>query len=218
MSAIHPKLDLKSKSRSMLEFAFALAIAVHMGLFLLYPRFVVEAYVEEDNQIKIHVEDIPQTEQIKRPPPPPRPSVPIESEDENLLDDVTIEDTEFFDFDDVPPPPPGPSAEEEEIPPFLPLEDQPQIKGGLSSLNKYMRYPEIAKKAGVEGLVMVAALIGKDGKVEDIRVEKSIGAGCDEEAVRVIRDHLEFSPAKQRGKAVKFWFRIPVRFSLKGAK
>ena len=172
--------------------------------------------IEDEAQINIQVEDIPQTEQIKRPPPPPRPAVPIESEDENLLDDVTIDEASSFDFSDVPPPPPAPSEDEEEIPPFLPLEDQPKIKGGLQELSKYLKYPEIARKAGVEGNVLVQALIGKDGKVQQIKLVKGIGAGCDEEAMRVIKDHLEFEPAKQRGKTVAFWFSIPVRFTLKG--
>ncbi len=216
MRQIHPKVDLKKKSRVMMEYAVAAALAAHMVLFLLYPRFTGTAVIEDEAQINIQVEDIPQTEQVKRPPPPPRPAVPIESEDENLLDDVTIEESSFFDFDEVPPPPPAPAEEEEEIPPFLPLEDQPKIKGGLQELAKYLKYPEIARKAGVEGTVLVQALIGRDGRVEQVKVVKGIGAGCDEEAVRVIQNHLEFEPAKQRGKAVRFWFSIPVRFQLKG--
>ena len=219
MRQIHPKVDFKTKTRMVMEYAVALSLAAHMVLFLLYPRFINTTVIEDEAQINIQVEDIPQTEQVKRPPPPPRPAVPIESEDENLLDDVTIdESSSFFDFNEVPPPPPAPAEEEEEIPPFLPLEDQPKIKGGLQELARYLKYPEIARKAGVEVNVLVQALIGKDGRVQQVKVVKGIGAGCDEEAVRVIQEHLEFEPAMQRGKPVAFWFSIPVRFQLKGTK
>lgn len=201
-----------------MEYAVAASLALTMILFLSYPRFESSTAVQDlSPKINILVQDIPQTEQFKRPPAPPRPAMPIESENENLLDDVTIDenvDMKGFDFSELSPPP-APPVEEEEIPPFLPLEDQPKIIGGLQELQKYLRYPDVARKAGIEGTVVITALIGKDGKVEETRVVKSLGLGCDEEAVSVISERLKFTPAMQRGKPVKFWFSIPIQFILK---
>jgi protein TonB len=142
--------------------------------------------------------------------------VPIASEDEDIMDDVTIEDTDFFEFDDDMAPPPPPPPEEEEIPPFLPLEDQPKIIGGLDALYKHLKYPEIARKAGIEGTVIISALIGKTGQVEQIRVDKSLGNnGCDEAAINAVKQ-VKFTPAKQRGRPVKFWYSFPIKFKLTG--
>ena len=78
--------------------------------FYFFPRFLGEGertnftFIEE-----IETFDIPQTEQMKIPEPPPRPSVPIASEDEFFDEDITIEDTDFDDFEDWDTPPPPPS-------------------------------------------------------------------------------------------------------------
>jgi len=211
----HPDVDLKLRSKKVLELCIVISLAFHILVFFIFPKFDFEASEIEEPNIQLIAEEIPPTEHIKRPPPPSRPSVPIESEDEDIMDDFTIDET-IVDFSDVPPPPPPPPEEEEEIPPFLPLEDQPKIIGGLASIKKYLKYPEIARKAGIEGLVIVVALIDKKGLVEDIRIQKSLGNnGCDEAAAEAIKK-LQFIPAKQRGKPVKFWFSIPVRFTLTG--
>ena len=77
--------------------------------FLTFPRFVNKMVLDEEIQIVIEQIDIPQTEQFDRPPPPARPSVPVESEDEDIADDLTIEETDLDSFEawDAPPPPPS---------------------------------------------------------------------------------------------------------------
>jgi protein TonB len=211
----HPKVDLKAKSRRVLETCVVITLAAHVVAFMIYQQFGAGEALEENVQTLIQVDEIPPTEQIKRPPPPARPSVPIESEDEDLLDDVTIEDTDIA-FDEVPPPPPPPPEEENEvIPPFLPLEDQPKIVGGIAAIQKLVKYPELARKAGVEGTVIVKALIGTTGSVDNVEVVKGLGAGCDEAAADAVRQ-VKFTPAKQRGKPVRFWFSIPIKFQLAG--
>ena len=76
--------------------------------FLTFPRFVNKMVLDEEVQIVIEQIDIPQTEQFDRPPPPARPSVPVESESEDVADDVTLDEFNLDDFDawDAPPPPP----------------------------------------------------------------------------------------------------------------
>ena len=210
---VNPKLDMKKKSRKVLELAVAISIALHMVIFILYPKFEFKPIEAAQPTVLVKVDEIEQTEQVRRPPPPNVPAVPVESEDEDIAEDVTIDET-TFDFAEVPPPPPPPPEEEEEIPPFLPIEDQPKIIGGYEELRKYLKYPTVALKAGIEGVVYVRALIGKDGLPEKIEVTRGLGnVGLNEAAVEAVK-HVRFTPAMQRNKPVKFWFAIPIRFQL----
>ena len=171
--------------------------------------------MEELDQI-LEIEDIPETEQLKKPPPPAAPSVPIESEDEDLMEDITIEDTEILDFSNFDVPPPPPPIEEEEIPDFLPLENQPKPIGGIGAIQKLIKYPEIAIKAGIQGQVVIHVLVNEEGIPVETRVLKSLGnSGCDEAAIDAILK-TRFTPASQRNRPVKFWMSIPIKFQLTG--
>ena len=90
----------------------------------------------------------------------------------------------------------------------------PELVGGIGGLQKRVKYPEIAKKAGVEGTVFLQFIVDEQGNVVDPVVLRGIGAGCDEEALKAIRT-AKFSPGMQRGKPVKVKFSLPVRFRLK---
>ena len=163
--------------------------------------------------IQIDVQDIPQTEQMKRPPAPSRPAIPIESEDEDISEDETIETTEI-DLTELPPPPEAPQ-EDESATIFIAYDDPPQPIGGFAAIQKNLVYPEIARKAGVEGTVFIKVLVDAKGNVVDTDVIKSLGNnGCDEAAVKAIKS-VKWKPAMQRDKPVKVWVSIPVRFMLK---
>ena len=77
-----------------------------------------------------------------------------------------------------------------------------------------MKYPAQARRMGIEGRVFVEFIINKDGSLTEIKFIKGIGAGCDEEAVRVIQSAPAWNPAKQRGKAVKQRYTLPIIFKL----
>lgn len=175
--------------------------------FLIYPRFVNRMVLEEEVQIVIEQIDIPQTEQFDRPPPPARPSVPVESESEDIADDVTLDEFNLDEFDawDAPPPPPeGPRVK------FIPYDDPPVP---LSPIRP--RYPEIAQEAGIEGTVIVQVFVDEKGRVKDTVILKGIpNTGLDEAASEAIRT-VRFRPAKQRERAVGVWISIPVNFRLK---
>ena len=85
----------------------------------------------------------------------------------------------------------------------------------LSFFAKNIVYPEIAKRAGVEGKVILSFVIDKSGDIKDIQVAKGIGAGCDEEAVRVLNSMPRWKPGKQNGKPVLTRIIIPVVFKLR---
>ena len=172
--------------------------------------------VQLAEQEVVQMEEIQQTQQIEKPPPPPRPPVPVEVPDDEVLDDVELDLDVSLDLDemiDLPPPPP-PAEEEEEPEIFVIVEQSPELIGGLVGLQKKIRYPEIAKKAGVEGRVYLQFVVDEQGNVHDPIVTRGIGAGCDEEAIRAIME-AKFKPGKQRGKAVKVKMSLPTTFKLK---
>lgn len=156
-----------------------------------------------------------QTKQEAKIPPPQRPVVPIEvPNDEIIEDEIIFMDSELH-FDEIAPLPlqPPKNDEEEEVEIFIVVEQQPVLIGGLSELQKKIRYPAIAIDAGIEGRVIVQFIINEQGEVYNPTIIRGIGAGCDEEALRVIK-LAKFRPGMQRGKAVSVRYTIPISFKL----
>ena len=200
-------LSLKFKYPVIIRLSTLFSIILLILIFLIYPRYLGLIALEDVELQEIIIENIPQTQQIEKPPPPARPSVPVESEDEDIADDLTIEETDLDSLEawDAPPPPPeGPRVK------FIPYDDPPQP---LSSIRPV--YPEIAQEAGIEGTVVVQVFVDKKGRVKDTLVLKGIpNTGLDEAAVTAIKK-TRFRPAKQRERAVGVWISIPVNFRLK---
>lgn len=96
---------------------------------------------------------------------------------------------------------------------FVAVEDMPEPIGGLKSIQEKIHYPEIAKRAGIEGKVYVLAFINENGDVVSAKIIKGIGAGCDEAALDAVKQ-TKFNPGRQRGKAVKVQVSIPISFKL----
>ena len=169
-------------------------------------RFENNIDIETESQIIIENIEIPETQQFETPPPPARPSVPVESEDDDLADDLTIEETDLDNFDawDAPPPPPsGPQVK------FIPYDDPPRPLFPIRPV-----YPDIAQEAGIEGQVLVQCFIDKTGKVKETIVLKGIpNTGLNEAAVDALRK-TRFRPAKQRETKVGVWITIPINFKL----
>ncbi|WP_462253724.1 energy transducer TonB [Ekhidna sp.] len=103
--------------------------------------------------------------------------------------------------------------------PFIVVEDMPEFPGGdaalLGFIAKNIKYPRQAKRMGVEGKVHISFVVDIDGSISDIKILKGIGAGCDEEAIRVLKLLPAFSPGKQRGVPVKVQMQLPVNFQLR---
>lgn len=177
-------------------------------------HYVVEA------QEEVVMEEIVQTRQREAVPPPPRPPVPVEVPNDEIFEDIDIEidaELDMFTESRLPPPPP-PSAEEEaedeEEDFFVFVEEMPQLKGDLAELQAQIRYPELARRAQIEGRVHIQFVVNEQGKVEDPQVIRGIGGGCDEEAVRVVK-LAEFTPGLQRGKPVRVQYSMPIYFKLR---
>ena len=107
-------------------------------------------------------------------------------------------------------------VEEQEI--FLIVEKQPEFPGGNQALAKYLRdnikYPQLAKETGIEGFVYVSFVVEPDGKVAHVEVVRHLGGGCDEEALRVVKNMPKWIPGSQRGRNVRVRFSLPIKFTL----
>ena len=96
---------------------------------------------------------------------------------------------------------------------YIMCEKMPELIGGMDGLQKKIRYPLQAKSLGVQGVVYVQSIINEKGKIEDPKVVKKLGAGCDEEALRVLKKS-KFKPGYDKGKPVKVRFTLPIFFRL----
>ncbi len=101
---------------------------------------------------------------------------------------------------------------EDEYAPFA--DEMPAPVGGLESIIKSIKYPSLAQKAGVEGKVFVLAYINEKGGVDDVKVVKGIGAGCDEAAVDAVKK-AKFTPGKIKGSPAKVKLSLSLTFKLK---
>ncbi len=221
-----PKADLESKKALFTE------IGLVATLFILFIAFEWKSYDRKDINLAMrtgeHVEEemIIQTDQATPPPPPPPPAPTMSTEIEIVDNSVKInneveinaesDEKQAVETTVAPVIVQEEEAKEEEI--FTIVEENPGYPGGdearMEYLRKNIKYPVIAKESGVQGTVYVTFVVEKDGSVTDVKVLRGIGGGCDEEAVRVVKEMPKWTPGKQRGKAVRVQFSIPIKFAL----
>jgi protein TonB len=105
---------------------------------------------------------------------------------------------------------------------YVVVESMPTFPGGMGALMKYLaeniRYPQRAIVAGIQGRVFVNFIVEPDGSITNAKVLRGIGAGCDEEAMRVVQNMPNWIPGKQRGKPVRVSYNLPVKFMLETQK
>ena len=216
----NPKADLRKTYGVVVEIGM---IAALLLLILAFRMNLDRGETMEFQQIEqevVQMEEILQTKQIQKPPPPPRPPVPVEVPNDEIIEDDDLDLDASLDIEEplanLPPPPPPEEEEEPEPEPeiFVVVEQMPELIGGLGEIQKKIKYPEIARKAGVEGRVIIQFIVDESGNVSEPAVVRGIGAGCDEEALRVVRD-AKFKPGRQRGKSVKVKMSLPITFKLK---
>ncbi len=171
---------------------------------------------------EIEEEIIPITQQNTPPPPPPPPPAAPEVI-EIVEDDVEVEEIEMIDteadaetiveeFEVVE------EVVEEEI--FTIVESMPEFPGGgqealFKYLQKEMKYPQVAKENGIQGTVFVNFVVGKDGKIRDVKILRGVNKMLDDEAIRVVKAMPSWKPGKQRGKAVSVSYNLPIKFTLR---
>ncbi|MBL4736045.1 MAG: energy transducer TonB [Flavobacteriales bacterium] len=215
----NPEHDLEKKRNLFLSIGFAITLAMVLGA-LEYRSYDANAYAFDDLMMdEIEEEIIPITEREIKPPPPPPPmeELVIVEDEEELEEELEIEDMDIDEDMEI-----EIVEEEEEIIEdqiFTIVEQMPQFGGGeadlLNYLGKNIKYPQMAKESGISGIVYVTFVVGKAGKVADVRVLRGIGGGCDKEAVRVVKSMPDWKAGKQRGKPVSVQYNLPVRFVLR---
>lgn len=109
-------------------------------------------------------------------------------------------------------------AQDEKIYNFVSMQHPPTYPGGIAALYKFLgqniQYPKEAAAKNIQGNVLVSFMVNKDGSVSDIKVDRKIGGGTDEEAVRVLKMMKKWTPGTENGKAVKVAYKMPVKFTL----
>ena len=98
------------------------------------------------------------------------------------------------------------------------VEKQPEYPGGTDALMKFLmqnlKYPELAMEKKTMGTVFVYFVVKADGTIDNVKIKRGIGNGCDEEAMRVVRLMPKWVPGEEKGKKVNVEFYLPVRFKL----
>ena len=98
-------------------------------------------------------------------------------------------------------------------------EQMPIFEGGDAALLKYLtdsvKYPELAKKHGVQGRVVIGFIVEKDGSLTDVKVLRHVDIALDAEALRVVKGMPKWIPGCQDEQLVRVRYNVPVSFRLK---
>ena len=228
----NPKANLNKNRNLYFVIGLTFVLGVTWGA-VEYKSYDRQLNFDGVNMLEDDEEDIPITEQLKTPPPPPPPPPPApevieivedeeeveetviestESDEDLIIEDIVVED----DFEDI------------DVP-FAVIEDVPIFPGCESvaksqrracfqdQMNKHIRknfrYPDIAQEMGIQGRVYVNFIISKDGSITNIRM-RGPDKNLENEAARIIGRLPKMTPGKQRGRAVRVPFSIPITFRL----
>ena len=163
------------------------------------------------------------------PPAPEAPSLPMLSDELEIVEDDVTVDLDFQSLDDTDVPVDiqeyvrqevVEDDVEEEALPFVTVEQKPTFNGGDANdfakwVNSRLVYPEMAKENGVEGRVVLQFTIGKDGRLQDVKVLNTPDESLAQEAVRVVSSSPKWEPGRQRDRAVKVSYTFPVIYRLR---
>lgn len=218
----NPNVDLSKKTGLFLNIGFV------VSLLLVILAFEWKSYDKTDlldlGQINDDFEEMTEVPLTQQPPPPPpkikQPEiieVPDEEEIEEEIEvDLDVEITEETEIEEIVFEEPVEEEETDEI--FQIVENPASFKGGMAGFYAYvqknLKYPSQAQRMGMEGKVFVEFVVGKDGGITDVKVLRGIGAGCDEEAIRVLKKSPSWSAGRQRGRPVRQRMVLPITFRL----
>ncbi len=211
--------EIRYRYKLVFECSIITSLLLTIFAFRYFPDIERRTIEYEAPQELFTVEDIQQTQQDYTPPPPPeKPSMIHQAITEAEIEDIEFESTELNIYEELGAPPPPPKEEEKEIMEeepvyFVAVEEMPYPIGGVQAIQNLIVYPDIAKRAGIEGKVYILAYVNEEGIVEKTEVLKGIGGGCDEAAEYAVK-HTKFSPGIQRGKPMKVKVSVPVIFKL----
>tara|TARA_B100000902_G_C27242257_1_gene880659 strand:- start:726 stop:1379 length:654 start_codon:yes stop_codon:yes gene_type:complete len=211
----NPEISLEKKKGLFFQVGLIFALVIVLIAFEWKSYEKVDYSLGQLNLDDLEEEIIPITRQeIKPPPPPPPPPEVIEIvEDEvEIEEELEIEDTESDEDEQIE------IEEEEDDEFFMVVENMPEFPGGDLGLMKYIqknvKYPAIAKEYNITGKVYVSFIVDKSGSVTNAKIVRGVDKNLDAEALRVVKSLPKYKPGKQRGKAVRVMFTIPINFTL----
>ena len=221
-----PKADLEGKKSTGLLIGYVLALAVMFIAFEWSERDKVINIDSGLSEVVFEEEIIPITEQEEQKAPPPPPEAPKAEEIIEIAEnDADVEETTIQASDEtdkavevkyVPVEVEEEEVEEQQI--FQVVEEMPEFPGGMAEcmkfLSKNIKYPTISQENGVQGRVIVQFVVNRDGSIVDPVVVRGVDPYLDKEALRVISMMPKWKPGKQRGKAVRVKYTVPVMFRL----
>lgn len=219
-----PKANLENKKLMFTQIGLIISLALAWMVFEIKSydqREIDESLLNREVVLDEEMTEITkQEEQKPQPVELPKQTTQLEI----VQDDVEVEDIEInadVQQTEVIEEYVAPVIEEEEVVEqeiFQIVEEMPEYPGGEKKLLEYVgksvKYPQIARESGIQGRVFVNFVIEPDGSVSNVKVLRGIGGGCDEEAMRVIKAMPKWKPGKQRGKAVRVSYTLPVNFKL----
>lgn len=221
-----PKADLEGKFTTHLLAGAILALAV---MFIAFEWSEREKRIAVDSgitEVVFEEEIIPITEQEQPKQAPPPPEAPKVEEVLEIMDnDAKVEESTIQASDDTqkavevkytPVEVEEEEVEEQQI--FQVVEEMPSFPGGTAEcmkfLSKNIKYPTISQENGVQGRVIVQFVVNTDGSIVDAVVARGVDPYLDKEALRVVSMMPKWTPGKQRGKAVRVRYTLPVMFRL----
>lgn len=217
------KADLTNKT--WLFFNIGLTASLLVAVMAFEYKKYDDTGVKDLNKNNNEIEEILEVPPTDLPPPPPpkivQPQIVEVPDEEEIEEEIKVEfdvevteDTKVEEI--VLTAVEEPKEDVDEI--FTVVEETATPKGGMQSFYEYvgkkLKYPAQARRMGTEGKVFVQFVINRDGSISDVVAIKGIGAGCDEEAIRIIQSSPSWTPGKQRGKAVKQRMVLPITFKL----
>ena len=100
------------------------------------------------------------------------------------------------------------------------VEVMPEYPGGeqalMNDLIGSIKYPDEAKKNGIQGKVFVSFVVDEQGKVTNAKIERGVEPSLDKESLRVVNELKTWIPGKEKGKVVKVAYTIPINYALNG--
>jgi len=211
-------LEEKEDKRST-QIAYGVAIAIHVALLLITFPEIKAAKQEAKKEKKVYV-----VQQVRFQPPPPKQKqeIPKPKAKKVPIPDPTPDEPEPIRIDDPEPDIDLPEVDDvvfgiPDAPPVAEPEGPIHVGGDVKPPEKLNapqpQYTEIARKARIQGVVIVQAIVDKNGDVTNVKVLKGLPMGLEDEAVKAIK-RWKFKPATLNGKPVDVYYNLTVNFRL----
>ena len=210
----NPKVSLENKKGMFFQIGLAVTLLAILIAFEWKSYDKTNYNLGDLNLDDMEEEIIPITRQEVKPPPPPPPPpeiIEIVEDEVEIEKELEIEETETDEDEII-------EIEEDDEEFFMVVENMPEFPGGdlglMKFIQKNVRYPAIAKEYNITGKVYVSFIVDKQGNVTNVKIVRGVDKNLDAEALRVVSSLPKYKPGKQRGKAVRVMFTIPINFTL----